>query len=499
MAGNNLNIIAGLKLELTKENLKTQLDTIKKQIEKNLQIDINLKIKGVDAVQSQMKKAMSGDATKQATQALGRYETELNKVIHAYKMKQTADVQFLKTAERMRNSYKFQELSWQKQEQLINLVAKAEKNYQSVADKTRQINQNKLQQEQKLADQIANGREKASEKRRLMEERELRNAQKIEQQRIANEQKAENQIISQREKAEQKAKQVADRYEQMWQKALKNRELQEQKLTEKIIQQEQKRIRQLNNLSQSSSVRIYDPLQTQSVQSGMTGRLQSLQNTFNTMQSSKNFSNIVDPQKLQMINSQFQTLQQTIGNISNNRLSQQWNTQFSNLKNTIGGVKNELSNLTQSGYSFGEMLTTGIKKMAVWAFTATLLYQPFRQLQEGIQYIKELDGALNQIRIVTGQTQEQVADLAQSYNELAKVMNVTTKEIAKVSVDLYRQGLSGQELEERMQGIIKYSKVAGIDMGTSNKIITATMNALGISAQRTIDVMSYLGKYCPAI
>lgn len=131
--------------------------------------------------------------------------------------------------------------------------------------------------------------------------------------------------------------------------------------------------------------------------------------------------------------------------------------------------------------------------MLVWSATATLLYQPLRQFQAGIKYIYELDGALNQIRIVTNQSQQDVEKLALSYNKLAKEMNVTTTEIAKTSVELYRQGLTGGAVDERLQGIIKYAKIAGIDMGTSNKIITATMNALGTSAERTIDVMSFLG------
>jgi TP901 family phage tail tape measure protein len=128
---------------------------------------------------------------------------------------------------------------------------------------------------------------------------------------------------------------------------------------------------------------------------------------------------------------------------------------------------------------------------------STIFMQTFNAIKDGVTYIYELDNALNQIRIVTGQSQQEVQKLAMSYNALAKSMGVSTKEIVSTSVDLYRQGLTMSQVSERMQGIIKYAKISGIELSESNKIITATMNTLGISAQETIDVMAYMGKILP--
>ena len=108
-------------------------------------------------------------------------------------------------------------------------------------------------------------------------------------------------------------------------------------------------------------------------------------------------------------------------------------------------------------------------------------------------YVNDLSNSLNQIRIVTGQTEEQVNKLATSYNSLAKLMSVSTKDIASTAVDLYRQGLQGIDVDERMEAIIKYAKISSLSLADSNKIITATMNATGESAQKVIDIFSYLG------
>jgi len=139
-----------------------------------------------------------------------------------------------------------------------------------------------------------------------------------------------------------------------------------------------------------------------------------------------------------------------------------------------------------------------LKKFADWMIVGTAIMQTIRFVREGIKYVYELDGALNEIRIVTGQTQTQVEKLALSYNALAKSMGVTTIEVAKTSVELYRQGLNAMEVEDRMRSIIQYAKISSIPIEESNKIITATMNSMGTSAQRTIDVMSMLGGFRPA-
>jgi TP901 family phage tail tape measure protein len=159
----------------------------------------------------------------------------------------------------------------------------------------------------------------------------------------------------------------------------------------------------------------------------------------------------------------------------------------------VSKLADATKNLNKEQYNFANMLGEGIKKMAVWSIAATAFYAPIRALQSGIQYITELDKSLNQIRIVTGKSVPEVNELSKGYNNLAKQMGVTTKEISDTSVELYRQGLSQEQVNERLQAIIKYSKVASLSLQDSNSIITATMNSMNIGAERTIDVFSKLG------
>lgn len=147
----------------------------------------------------------------------------------------------------------------------------------------------------------------------------------------------------------------------------------------------------------------------------------------------------------------------------------------------------------QDAISFGDELGRSIRKFSEWYLISGLVAGSINAFKDGVSYIIDLDNSLNEIRIVTGKTTEEVTQLALSYNNLAKEMGVTTKEIASTSVDLYRQGLSASEVEDRMKAIIQYAKISSISLEDSNKIITATANATGESVTKIIDIFAMLG------
>ena len=64
-------------------------------------------------------------------------------------------------------------------------------------------------------------------------------------------------------------------------------------------------------------------------------------------------------------------------------------------------------------------------------------------LQEGIQKaldtMKELDKAFTDIQMVTGDSKEETAQLAQDYNKLAKEMGATTQEVAEGAAEWFNE------------------------------------------------------------
>jgi TP901 family phage tail tape measure protein len=160
-----------------------------------------------------------------------------------------------------------------------------------------------------------------------------------------------------------------------------------------------------------------------------------------------------------------------------------------NAKNSAKAIKNT----KQDSISFFEDISRSAFKFTEWYLLAGGITSVIDAIKNGVSYITQLDNSLNEIRIVTGKTQEQVNNLAQSYNNLAKEMSVTTSEIAGEAANLFRQGLNESEVEERMKAIIQYAKISSISLESSDQIITATANATGENVQKIIDIFAMLG------
>ena len=144
--------------------------------------------------------------------------------------------------------------------------------------------------------------------------------------------------------------------------------------------------------------------------------------------------------------------------------------------------------------SLVDKMGEAIKSSAIWAVSMGLLYGNLRKLKDGINTVVELDGVLTQVAIGTGQTREQVKGLAEDYATLGIQMGKTVQEISNVSVELVRQGLSIEESKDRMQTILKLSAVGNLETEQTMKIVTSSVNALGVSAERAGDVLINAGQ-----
>lgn len=174
--------------------------------------------------------------------------------------------------------------------------------------------------------------------------------------------------------------------------------------------------------------------------------------------------------------------------------------QFAEIKTNAQTASKALDLSNRKAVSLGKAFETALSKFAIWIGASTLFMQALRFFQDGIRYVNELNKVLTEISIVTGQTQAQVALLAKEYQQLAKQMGVTTEDIARGAVEFYRQGLSQQEVMERLRVTTMAAKISAQDFKTTAELLTATVNSMNVSIERASDVFAYLGKiHCPLV
>ena len=113
--------------------------------------------------------------------------------------------------------------------------------------------------------------------------------------------------------------------------------------------------------------------------------------------------------------------------------------------------------------------------------------------KNAIDYGKQYYDLLNEIRIVSGQTQKQADDMGKAYRKMAKDMNVSSTEIAKAAVEFYRQGLPEDETNKRLTATIQYAKISAMSFDDAAQLMTSATNTMEVSAERVASVWAFLG------
>jgi TP901 family phage tail tape measure protein len=112
-------------------------------------------------------------------------------------------------------------------------------------------------------------------------------------------------------------------------------------------------------------------------------------------------------------------------------------------------------------------------------------------IKEAVNEVKELNKAQTDLQIVTGKSNAEMVSLMGKYNELAKDMSVTTKNITSSADEWLRQGKSVAETNELIKDSVILSKVGQIDAAEATKYLTSAMN--GFKAE-TSDVIGIVDK-----
>lgn len=107
----------------------------------------------------------------------------------------------------------------------------------------------------------------------------------------------------------------------------------------------------------------------------------------------------------------------------------------------------------------GEFVTT-LKNSARWQLSSNILHGFESAISSAYGYAKDLDESLNSIRIVTGQSTDQMASFAKEANEAAKALSTTTTNYTDASLIYYQQGLSDEEVKKRTDITVKMGNVA---------------------------------------
>ena len=131
-------------------------------------------------------------------------------------------------------------------------------------------------------------------------------------------------------------------------------------------------------------------------------------------------------------------------------------------------------------------LLTDMGKTLLNSFKYTLSYGTLNLLsssiQNAFQYSKALDSSLNDIRIVTDKSADDMERFAQSANKAAKELGQSTTDYTKASLIYYQQGLEEADVTARTDVTLKAANVTGQSTQEVSEQLTAVWNGYKVSA-----------------
>ena len=142
-----------------------------------------------------------------------------------------------------------------------------------------------------------------------------------------------------------------------------------------------------------------------------------------------------------------------------------------------------------------EMWTT-MKNTARWQLSSSILHGFIGAVQKAHGYAQDLNESLNNIRIVTGYSVEDMADFAEEANKAAKALRTTTTEYTNASLIYYQQGLNKEQVLERADVTVKLANVSRQSAEMVSDQMTAVWNNFYDGSQSLeyyADVMTALG------
>ncbi len=152
--------------------------------------------------------------------------------------------------------------------------------------------------------------------------------------------------------------------------------------------------------------------------------------------------------------------------------------------------------LKRSSSLLTEMGTT-LKNTVRWQLSSSILHGFMGAVQSAYGYAQDLNKSLNDIRIVTNKSSEDMAEFAANANRAAKELSTTTTAYTKAALIYYQQGDDDATVLEKTDVTAKMANVTGTSADVVSDQLTAIWNNFNASGEESYekfaDILTALG------
>lgn len=221
-------------------------------------------------------------------------------------------------------------------------------------------------------------------------------------------------------------------------------------------------------LEQLSSKKLIGKDQLQEAQSDLKTLQKALSSSFNSqtgMLNLKDFQN-------QLKNLSFSQLEQSMS-----RVGSTGKQTFGNIISQVGQMDTSFKSISSTADKIFNTMGNTVR----WGITASIFQEIQNSLYRAVDYIKELDTSLNNIRIVTGASNADMRDFAAYANESAQAIGSSTIAFTNAAQLYAQNGFNEDDYTRLAEITTKVANVTQQDTATVSEQITALMEGYHMS------------------
>ena len=245
------------------------------------------------------------------------------------------------------------------------------------------------------------------------------------------------------------------------------------------LQQVQQSLQQIQNMSKEKFMELNPTLNTTQAEQQLKALKKTAQDVGIALNNS--FNAKLNTFNLSTFNQQLQTAEKTVDQLYR---------QFSQAGEIGAAAFRQMTTQSLTAnvqLKQSNQLLTDMGKTLLNSFKYTLSYGTLNLLsssiQNAFQYSKALDSSLNDIRIVTDKSADDMERFAQSANKAAKELGQSTTDYTKASLIYYQQGLEEADVTARTDVTLKAANVTGQSTAEVSEQLTAVWNGYKVSAE----------------
>lgn len=137
-----------------------------------------------------------------------------------------------------------------------------------------------------------------------------------------------------------------------------------------------------------------------------------------------------------------------------------------------------------------------MKNTMRWQITSSAMHSFIGGLESAYGYAQDLNESLNNIRIVTSKSTDDMSRFAKEANEAAKLLSTTTVAYTDAALIYYQQGDTDEQVLEKTRVTIEAANAAGTSAAQMSEYLTAVWNSYQAGSDELesfVDKMSAVG------